>query len=148
MRNTNLILHIVSWLFLGFDTILIGINFLMGLGYFDDEEMVIALFALLLFLVAPLVSLVGGIISSAASKKIKPGAYMALEIVIYSISMLCFGLMIAFVIVSNIQHYFNQVPGLSTGYTNVSIFDLAGFCIGIAGIIVTVSGVRKLKANN
>ena len=147
MRNTNLILHIISSIFLGFDTILIGLNFLMGLGYFDDDEMVIALFALLLFLVAPLVSLVGGIISSTASKKISPRKYMTLEIIIYAISTICFAIMIAWVIVINIQHYFNQVPGLSTGYTNVSIFDLAGFGMGIAGIIVTITGVRKLKAN-
>ena len=145
MRVTNMIFHIFSAVLLGIDILIMGFNFLMGLTYMDGTEILQAGLLVALLFISCAASVIG--IPVSASKKISPKKYKIVETILHCIAVLGFGVMILMVIKINIFHATHKVKELSTGYTNFSPIDLAGFALGIIGIVITQSGSRKFKAN-
>lgn len=147
MRVTNLILHIVTLLLMLPDALFIGLSALVSLPYLDGIEIIEVPVFFLLFFTGFFFSLIGGIMQFAGYRKAPVKKYMKREVLIHGLAALSFGLMIAYTLIL-ILNPAPKIPELSTDSSNVrvSVIDIAGFALAIAGIVFTlVAGTIKIK---
>lgn len=149
MRVTNLILHLLSSLLMIPDAFFIGIAFLWGIQYLSGMEVIVVPIFVLLFFAGFILSSLGGLIQFAGYKRLSSKTYMKHELLIHGSAALSFGLMIAYTLMI-ILNPAPKIPELSTDSsdTHISVIDMAGFAVAIAGIIFTlVAGtIRNKKA--
>ena len=138
MRVTNLILHIIAVFFMLPDMVFVGLNTLMGLGLSRGMDTIIILVAGTVYGTTFLVSTVGEIITFASYKKTRPIVYMRRELIIHGLSALCCVTAIIYMIVVSLHSSAHD-------YSIAPAFNLAGFVVSLAGIIVTVICSHKRK---
>jgi len=147
MRVTNLIMHIVSLIMLIPDALFIGIAFLWGVQYLRGMEIIVVPLFVLTFFAGFVFTLVGGIILFHKNRKAPNKTYMKRELIVYGFTALSFGLMITYTLMI-ILNPAPKIPELSTDSsdTKVSVIDIAGFALALAGMIFTVvAGTIKNK---
>lgn len=137
MRVTNLILHIMAVILMLPDLLFVGINTLMGLGYFNFGELIMVGVANLVLCAAGLTSSVGEMIQFAKYSSTKPKVYMRRELIGHGLSALWFALAIGYIIAVHLKSSYPHDLGFSM-YDN-----LAGLVLSLVGIIVNVVGGRK-----
>ena len=149
MRVTNLILHLLSSLLMIPDAFFIGIAFLWGIQYLSGMEVIVVPLFVLLFFAGFILSSLGGLIQFAGYKKLSSKAYMKRELIFHGLAALSFGLMIGYTLMI-ILNPAPKIPELSTDSsdTHISVIDMAGFVVAVAGMIFNVIGgiIRNKKA--
>lgn len=151
MRVINLILHIITAVLMLPDLLFIGIAFLWGVQYLKGLETVFVPMFVLLFFLAFTASSVGGIVQLVTYKPAKLRVYTVREMIIHGLSAVCFLAIIIYslVIISDHTSGMPEISVFSTE-TSLSLIDLTGFSVGIAGMIVTIvgSGIKKRQLAN
>lgn len=149
MRLTNILLHIFAVVLMIPDAFFIGIAFLWGMQYLSGMEIIVVPLFVMAFFGGFFFSMIGGIVEFTRYKKIPAKKYMKHELLIHGSAALSFGLMIAYTLMI-ILNPAPKIPELSTDSsdTHISVIDMAGFAVAIAGIIFTlVAGtIRNKKA--
>lgn len=146
MRVINLVLHIVTMVLLAPNLLFVGINFLWGMQYLKGLETLIVPLVVLFFVGAFFASMILGPVQCIRYRSTRPNAYMIQELFIHGLSAICFLIMIVYSLVIICHHGF-RVPELSLWATenSISVIDLTGVAVCLAGIIITIVGSRIRK---
>lgn len=138
MRVINLILHILTAIVMLPDLVFIGINTLMGLGYLDGLELLYVPAVALAFGLAFVVSTVGAPINMAKYRSKGLKLYVKRELISHGLCALCYALAILYLIEIYL-HSSSHGDGFSMKV------NIAGFCLALAGMIITVAGRKTSK---